>query len=222
VKKPQRSRKSGRPTHTVSTDKHQGPKKGPSARQEQRKASSGERQKRPTTRTTNFFLERENGSGSDYPDRSTGTQPDGWRRQRPGRLAGGIGGWRVKDGRTGGRAAEEGPGPGGSGRAEAGRGREGLDAADRADSRGGWRPSWKTRPRTGAGGRGRGRGRGPAAEDGCQAKDAAEDGGRRPSWKMHGRNRRRRGFAAESIRGRKFGSESSTSCACGREKKPML
>jgi hypothetical protein len=40
-------------TYQVSTDKHQGPKKGPSARQEQRKASSGE--KRPTTRF--FFLQ---------------------------------------------------------------------------------------------------------------------------------------------------------------------
>jgi hypothetical protein len=56
VKKPQRSRKSARPTYTVSTDKHQGPKKGPSARQEQRKASSGERKKRPTIRTANFFF----------------------------------------------------------------------------------------------------------------------------------------------------------------------
>jgi hypothetical protein len=56
VKKPRRSRKSGRPTYTVSTDKHQGPKKGPSARQEQRKASSGERKKRPTTRTSIFVF----------------------------------------------------------------------------------------------------------------------------------------------------------------------
>jgi hypothetical protein len=41
VKKPQRSKKSGRTTYTVSTDKHQESKKGPSARREQRKASSG-------------------------------------------------------------------------------------------------------------------------------------------------------------------------------------
>jgi hypothetical protein len=40
----------------VSTDKHQGLKKGPSARREQRKASSGERKKRPTTRTANVSL----------------------------------------------------------------------------------------------------------------------------------------------------------------------
>jgi hypothetical protein len=56
MKKPQRSMKSGEPTYTVSMDKHQGPKKGPSARRKQRKASSGERKKRPTTRTANFFF----------------------------------------------------------------------------------------------------------------------------------------------------------------------
>jgi hypothetical protein len=69
VKKPHESTKSGKPTYTVSTDKHQGPKKGPSARREQRKVSSGERKKRPTTRTANvplffmiFFLQTESES----------------------------------------------------------------------------------------------------------------------------------------------------------------
>jgi hypothetical protein len=41
----------------VSTDKHQGPKKGPSARREQRKASSGGRKKCPT-RTTDVFFDQ--------------------------------------------------------------------------------------------------------------------------------------------------------------------
>jgi hypothetical protein len=56
MKRPRKSTKSGKPTYTVSTNKHQGLKKGPSARREQRKASSGERKKHPTTRTANVFF----------------------------------------------------------------------------------------------------------------------------------------------------------------------
>jgi hypothetical protein len=37
VKSPRKSTNSGKPTYTVSMEKHQGPKKGPSARREQRK-----------------------------------------------------------------------------------------------------------------------------------------------------------------------------------------
>jgi hypothetical protein len=60
VKRPRRTKKSSEPIYTVSTDKHQGPKKGPSARREQRKASSGseESQHSPMRKTylSLFFL----------------------------------------------------------------------------------------------------------------------------------------------------------------------
>jgi hypothetical protein len=57
VKKPHESTKSGKPTYTVSTDKHQGPKKCPSTRRRQRKKSSGDKSKKRPTTATFFFTQ---------------------------------------------------------------------------------------------------------------------------------------------------------------------
>jgi hypothetical protein len=57
VKKPHESTKSGKPTYTVSMDKHQGPKKCLRTRWRQQKKSSGDKSKKHLTTETFFFRE---------------------------------------------------------------------------------------------------------------------------------------------------------------------